>query len=643
MGVLQGWHRGERSIQEKLGFAGPMSMAYQWIDGEMDEQHRDFHTTRLPFIPVTTLDNQNRPWTSIFAGTNGTPGFVSSPWWNRLNMDIKVWEGDPFWENHENFNGEKMLVAGIGIEFPTRRRNKFAGHVFEMTQQKKDQFRLKLEVNQAIGNCPKYINVRELDPHPDTHPVVAHKVTNLPEDGRMPEELVEFVRQADTIFIGSYYQARPEDSMRFPSHVGQNQRGGRKGWVRVRNDGRTVVVPDYSGNRLMTSLGNIEATPVAAVTIVNFVTGDILYLTGDARTAVGPEAQSIMPRQRVVTLLEVTGYTFVRDALPVRQRPGTSPVASPYSPPVRLLAEESSGASKYFEEETAVTLARVKLLSKDLATFTWESSKPVSIQPGQTAILDFSDLLGQVRYQHMAPFKPSSVNDDRIRTWTVSSAHLSPEGTRTFDLTMREKEGGAVTGALFTIARKLAELRPELLDDTRDVGLAVKLVGLAGDFTLALPAAPAAPTDPAAPPPMLWLAGGIGVTPFLSMLAAIARAPPGARWDVVLALSTREPGVLLPLLAGALAHHAPRLRLALHVFSSAPVPPFPALAPADELEVSVHAHKGRVDAGFLASLPDLAARKPYMCGPEEFERAMLRVLGERGVKGDVVVRESFEY
>ena len=96
-------------------------------------------------------------------------------------------------------------------------------------------------------NCPKYINVRELDPHPDTHPVIVHQVRNLADGERLPEEVAEFVRQADTIFIGSYYQARPEDSMRFPSHVGQNQRGGRKGWVRVRNDGRTVVVPDYSG------------------------------------------------------------------------------------------------------------------------------------------------------------------------------------------------------------------------------------------------------------------------------------------------------------------------------------------------------------------------------------------------------------
>ena len=59
------------------------------------------------------------------------------------------------------------------------------------------------------------------------------------------------MRKTDTIFIGSTYVARTEDEARFPSHVGQNQRGGKPGFVRVRSDGKTVVVPDYSGRLLL--------------------------------------------------------------------------------------------------------------------------------------------------------------------------------------------------------------------------------------------------------------------------------------------------------------------------------------------------------------------------------------------------------
>lgn len=403
----------------------------------------------------------------------------------------------------------------------------------------------------------------------------------------------------------------------------------------------------------MTSLGNIEATPLASLSLVDYVTGDVLYLTGDAETLVGPEALAIMPRQKVVTLIHVTGYILVRGALPVRQHPGTEPQRSPYSPPIRLLAEElASGTSKYFEEETAVSLARIKLLSHDLATFTWETSRPVVIRPGQTAILDFTDLIGTPKYAHMAPYNPTSVNDDRIRTWTVSSAHLSPEGTTSFDLTMREKPGGVVTGALFTIARKLAQLRPQLLDDTRPLELQIKLVGISGSFTLALPPPPPSRTPQQAPPPpqtMLWLAGGIGVTPFLSMLAAIAQLPPSsdARFDVILALATREPEVLVPLLVDALGNGKPKLRLAVHVFSAQPIPAFPRLPPADELEVSFTPHQGRIgealfrDAGVV--LPTAGARVAYVCGPEEFERGMLDLLDRHGVRRDAVIRESFEY
>jgi hypothetical protein len=97
-------------------------------------------------------------------------------------------------------------------------------------------------------NCPKYINVRELDPHPDTTPIVVHKHPKLSDGERLPDDIIKFIVDTDTIFIGSTYQATPQEAMRFPSHVGQNQRGGRKGWVRVRpSDGRTLIIPDYSG------------------------------------------------------------------------------------------------------------------------------------------------------------------------------------------------------------------------------------------------------------------------------------------------------------------------------------------------------------------------------------------------------------
>lgn len=77
--------------------------------------------------------------------------------------------------------------------------------------------------------------------------MVYRKLQLLPED-RLPDEIVAFIQSADTTFLGTYYNAPTKYEDKYPSHVGMNQRGGRPGFVRVRpSDGRTVVLPDYSG------------------------------------------------------------------------------------------------------------------------------------------------------------------------------------------------------------------------------------------------------------------------------------------------------------------------------------------------------------------------------------------------------------
>ena len=97
-------------------------------------------------------------------------------------------------------------------------------------------------------NCPKYINVRTLDLYPNNSPEVVYRNLDMTPEERLPHGMIDFILQADTVFLGTSYEAKESDKQRFPSHVGMNARSGRPGLVRVRpSDGRTLVLPDYSG------------------------------------------------------------------------------------------------------------------------------------------------------------------------------------------------------------------------------------------------------------------------------------------------------------------------------------------------------------------------------------------------------------
>ena len=144
------WHAGELAWQKQLGFAEQMAaVGARAIRDAMPDQHRTFFA-QLPFILAGYENAAGQVWASLLSGP---PGFVFSPDPRRLRIDIVPAAADPIAAALQPGHALGLL----GIELPTRRRNRANGRV-ELV----DETGFVLAVEQSYGNCPKYIEKREL-------------------------------------------------------------------------------------------------------------------------------------------------------------------------------------------------------------------------------------------------------------------------------------------------------------------------------------------------------------------------------------------------------------------------------------------------------------------------------------------------
>ena len=127
---------------------------------------------------------------------------------------------------------------------------------------------------------------------------------------------------ADTFFVASYVDDAARGRMVDVSH-----RGGRPGFVRIGADG-VLTIPDFSGNRFFNTLGNLIANPKAGLLFVDFETGDLLQLTGDAEVILDlPEIAAVQGAERLWRFTP-RRILYRPDALPLRwrfQQDGWSP------------------------------------------------------------------------------------------------------------------------------------------------------------------------------------------------------------------------------------------------------------------------------------------------------------------------------
>ncbi len=304
------FHAGEAMVQSRLGVRDQMEgIGRRILRDFMPDQHRTFFE-ELPTLWIGTLDAEGRPWASLLTGP---PGFVRSPDARTLTVAAQLPFGDP---------AASSFAAGapigmLGIQPETRRRNRANGRITTLDGQS-----FSVHVEQSFGNCPKYIQARRPTfVRPPSTASEPHIVD--PQGPSLSPDAASLIQRADTFFIASASSGSPAGG---PAEgVDMSHRGGRPGFVQVRQEaGQTVLTwPDFEGNYLFNTLGNLVRLPRAGLVFPDFETGDLLSLTCDTEIVwEGPEVASFEGAQRLVRARVVSG-ALLRDVVPLRWTPVT--------------------------------------------------------------------------------------------------------------------------------------------------------------------------------------------------------------------------------------------------------------------------------------------------------------------------------
>jgi predicted pyridoxine 5'-phosphate oxidase superfamily flavin-nucleotide-binding protein len=160
-------------------------------------------------------------------------------------------------------------------------------------------------IRQLYGNCSQYIQRRTV-----IAPAGAAPGTAFLTGAELTAPQQELIVNSDTFFLGSVHHEGGADA----SH-----RGGLPGFVRVESPTH-LSFPDYSGNKMFNTLGNIEVNPSVGLLFFEFGSGRSVQLTGRASVDWSESrAQQFKGAQRIIDV-DVDEVREVPEATALRYR-----------------------------------------------------------------------------------------------------------------------------------------------------------------------------------------------------------------------------------------------------------------------------------------------------------------------------------
>ena len=634
------WHDGEKAVQ-KLLLAPSLIHANPSARGMTPSYN--YRVANSPLVAFGALDEKGRPWTTVWGGERGFTRPIAQNILGAQSVVDRMYDpvvkalvgsapvGDLVRPEED---GPPKLMAGLSIDLETRDRVKLMGKMIVgalMPQPSVDgkddgtigEMQVAMAVQESLGNCPKYLNKKEIYPHIPTPKLASH---SLP----LPQAALDLIENADLFFLSS----TNGESM------DTNHRGGPQGFIRVLSNSPedlSIVYPEFSGNNLYQTLGNLHLNPKIGIAIPDFDTSDVLYLTGETQLLAGPNASAVLPHTKLAVKIRVEEALFVQDGLPFRGRRGEP---SPYNPPVRRLAIESTGddgADGSAAPIATAHLVRREILTPSISRFTFELTpepRAAAVKPwapGQHVTFDFSKEL-DAGYSHMRDDDPTSLNDDFIRTFTVSNV-APPTST----------EGGDDAAAVLPkdahveiTLRRHGPATGLLWRHNMRVPLELPVLGFGGDESFRMPTTTT--TDATGGERPVFVAGGVGITPLLAQAAGVLAAEPeGASKETGLRVlwSLRGEDVALALdVFGRTPGLAPRT----HLFLTGTSTDEKRVDEARQLGAEIT--MGRLSKGSLLAASEGAEKRTkfYVCtGPELYK------LLSTWLEGQSVVSENFNY
>ncbi|MGW7446058.1 pyridoxamine 5'-phosphate oxidase family protein [Kitasatospora sp. NPDC054795] len=283
------YHPGERTVQARADRTGRADHAGRSIRRTVPTVAARFLTERRMLV-VGAADRDGRVWATQLAGP---AGFLSAPDEHTLAVAALPAGADPL----AGALDRPARVGTIALDPAGRRRMRLNGRSVP-----DGRGGLLVHAEEVVANCPKYIQRRT----PTDRPVAGPPRAVATGPALTTAQRLA-AATADTFFIAS---TGPDGS------VDASHRGGLPGFLQPVAPDR-LRWPEYPGNSMFLTLGNLELDRRAGLLLPDWETGGALLVTGEARADWSEEARRGVPGAERMVELTVTGVVELADATPL--------------------------------------------------------------------------------------------------------------------------------------------------------------------------------------------------------------------------------------------------------------------------------------------------------------------------------------